>query len=113
MWEGLNTAVTVVPFPGSDSMEKLPPVCSAAILKSGTPSPTFRVVRVVKNGSVTRAACSAVIPDDLQRQGVLRAAFLHNNLRQGSPCRQGVLGDIHYIQRQLPHGFIRTLPKCP
>ena len=30
--------------------------------KSGTPSPTFRVVRVVKNGSVTRAACSAVIP---------------------------------------------------
>ena len=47
IWEGLNTAVTVVPFPGSDSMEKLPPVISAAILKSGTPSPTLRVVRVV------------------------------------------------------------------
>ena len=67
----------------------------------------------IRHASRLLGGHSPAVVDDLQRQGVLRAAFLHNNLRQGSPCRQGVLGDIHYIQRQLPHGFIRTLPKCP
>src|SRR5699024_9355678 len=65
MWDRPNTAVTVVPFPGSDSMRKLPPVLSAAYLKKGIPNPTFRVVRVVKNGSVTRETCSGVIPQPL------------------------------------------------
>ena len=65
IWERTKTAVTTVPFPGWDSMEKLPPVLSAAYLKKGTPSPTFRVVRVVKKGSVTWATCSGVIPQPL------------------------------------------------
>ena len=43
-------------------MESAPPVISAAIFKNGRPSPTLRVLRVVQNGSVTRAAISGGIP---------------------------------------------------
>ena len=60
-----NTASTTVPFPVSESIRKLPPVLSAACLKKGTPSPTFLVVRVVKNGSCTCCTCSFVMPQPL------------------------------------------------
>ena len=55
-------ALTTVPAPGSESIEKLPPVVSAASLKRGIPIPTFLVVRVVVNGSVTRSRKALSIP---------------------------------------------------
>ena len=45
--EGLKRAQRDVPFPFSEEISKLPPVISASILNSGTPSPTLRVVLVV------------------------------------------------------------------
>lgn len=57
-----NTALTLVPFPTVLEMSKLPPVIYAACLKKGIPSPTFRVVRDVKNGSVTCCSCSSFMP---------------------------------------------------
>ena len=65
MWDRPNSAVILVPFPSLEEMEKLPSVLSAAILKKGTPNPTFRVVRVVKKGSVTWESCSLLIPQPL------------------------------------------------
>ena len=62
MWSRTKDARTTVPLPFSDSITKVPPAISAAILKSGMPSPTLRVVRVVVNGSVTLFRNSASIP---------------------------------------------------
>lgn len=76
IWDSPKTAVTVVPLPGSDSIWKLPPVLSAAYLKNGIPSPTFRVVLVVKKGSVTWAACSGVIPHPLSAMTMVSLSAL-------------------------------------
>ena len=62
MLEYPNTAVTSVPFPGSDSIRTSPPLCLAESISRGMPMPTFRVVREVKNGSDRRLTCSEVIP---------------------------------------------------
>lgn len=40
----------------------LPLQASAACFKKGSPRPTFRVVRLVKNGSTTRATVASSIP---------------------------------------------------
>ena len=54
--------VRVVPFPSSLSSLNVPPAFSAFSFIMGIPSPTFRVVRVVAKGLVTRASSSGLMP---------------------------------------------------
>ena len=50
IFDNPNTAITSVPTPNSEVIEKLPPDLSAFCLSKGRPNPTFLVVRVVKKG---------------------------------------------------------------
>lgn len=61
MCEATKTAVTAVPTPSVLSIDREPPVCSAADAQ-GSPSPIARVVRVVVKGSLTRASSSGAMP---------------------------------------------------
>ena len=54
--------MTVVPTPTSLSIFIEPPVISVFCFSNGSPSPTLRVVRVVKNGLVTFSTVSALMP---------------------------------------------------
>ena len=51
-----------VPAPGFDLISSLPLQASAASFSKGMPSPTLRVVRLVKNGSVTFRTVSSSMP---------------------------------------------------
>jgi len=62
MCEATKTAVTAVPTPSALSIDREPPVCSAARRSRGSPSPMDRVVRVVVKGSLTRASSSGAMP---------------------------------------------------
>ena len=99
MWDKPNSAVTSVPSPIWEWMEKLPRRFRQPF-KKGTPSPTFRVCGWCKGvcymGKLFFAHAAAIIPDLYgQTVGVCICCDVYSHKRGACPC--GIFCYIQYI----------------